>query len=112
MQAVLDEAKAIRLSTTHFDHIQFMVELGPMDWLKYEIKKAKELEDENRKIRLAIGMKDLTLDQFQHMFGLSTLKNMRSPENYASQKLLTLDRKKLAAVCFFFFFFFFFFSFS
>ena len=98
MQAVLDEAKAIRLSTVHFDHIQFMVELGPMDWLKYEIKKAKELEDENRKIRLAIGMKDLTLDQFQHLFGLSTLKNMRSPENYASQKLLTLDRKKLAAV--------------
>jgi hypothetical protein len=97
MQKVLDEAKAIRLTTSHFEYIQFMVDLGPMDWLKYEIKKAKELDDENRKIRLAIAMKDLTLDQFQHLFGLNTLKNMRSPENYASQKLLTLDRKKLAA---------------
>tara|TARA_R110002050_G_scaffold298873_1_gene462956 strand:+ start:61 stop:453 length:393 start_codon:yes stop_codon:yes gene_type:complete len=31
------------------------------------------------------------------MFHLDSLKNMRSPENYANQKLLTLDRKKLAA---------------
>ena len=100
--------------------------------LKYEIKKAKELGDEDRKIKLSIEMKDLTLDQFQHMFGLNSLRNMRSPENYArfffllfkynkdksnlftplhlpqqqqnnnnnnnnSQKLITLDRKKLAA---------------
>ena len=47
--------------------------MGPMDWLKYEIKKAKELDQENRKIRLAIGMKDLTLDQFGHLFGLLIL---------------------------------------
>jgi CheY-like chemotaxis protein len=97
MQSVYDRATAIRLTTLHFEYLKILLDLGAMDWLKYEIKKAKELGDENRKIRLAIMMKDLTLDQFGHMFGLNSLKNMRSPENYASQKLLTMDRKKLAA---------------
>ena len=96
MKNVLQRAKDIRLTTVHFEYIQYLVDLGPMDWLKFEIKKAAELEELNRKIRLSIEMKDLTLTQFGSLFGLNSLKNMRSPENYASQKLLTLDRKKLA----------------
>jgi len=97
MKAVYDNANAIRLTTAHLEYIGGLLELGAMEWLKYEIKKARELEDNMRKIRLAIAMKDLTLDQFGHMFTLESLKNMRSPENYASQKLISLDRKKLAA---------------
>ena len=96
MKAVLARANEIRLATIHLEYIQHLLDLGPMDWLKFEIKKAKELGDENRKIRLSIEMKDLTLTQFANIFGLNTLKNMRSSENYASQKLLSMDRKKLA----------------
>ena len=96
MQKVVERADAIGLNTHHLDYTKYLLGLQPMDWLKFEIKKAKELGDNNRKIRLSIEMKDLTLTQFGHLFGLNSLKNMRSPENYASQKLLTIDRKKLA----------------
>ena len=63
MQAVFDNATAIRLTTPHLEYIEMMLGMGAMDWLKFEIKKAKELGDDMRKTRLAIEMKDLTLDQ-------------------------------------------------
>ena len=96
MKSVVAKADGVRLETHHLDYCKYLLGLSPMDWLKFELKKAKELGDEDRKIRLSIEMKDLTLSQFSHLFGLNTLKNMRSPENYASQKLLSMDRKKLA----------------
>eukprot|EP01094_Clydonella_sp_ATCC50884_P015120 TRINITY_DN2569_c0_g1_i1.p1 TRINITY_DN2569_c0_g1~~TRINITY_DN2569_c0_g1_i1.p1 ORF type:complete len:1924 (-),score=743.67 TRINITY_DN2569_c0_g1_i1:162-5840(-) len=97
MEAVSAAAKDIRLTTAHFERIDGLLSLGEESWLKMEIKKAKELNDVPRKIRLGVRLKVLSLEQFESMFGFSQFKSLRSAQDFASAKLVTLDRKKLAA---------------
>ena len=63
---------------------------------KVEIKKAAEIGDEARKVRLAIRLKEISLDTFGSMLGVLQYKSLRSGKDFASQKLLTTDRKKLS----------------
>lgn len=96
MEKVFQEATDIRLTTEHFETIKKYLDFSEEDFLKLEIKKAKEIGDEARKIRIAIRLKELTLDTFGNMFGVLQFKSLRSPKDYANQKLVTTDRKKLA----------------
>jgi len=96
MEQVYADATEIRLSTPHLEKINGYLSFSEEDFLKLEIKKAKEIGDEDRKIRVAIRLKELTLDTFGNMFGVLQFKSLRTPKDYAAQKMVTTDRKKLA----------------
>jgi len=96
MEQVNADAVAIRLTTPHFEKIQGYLSFSEEDFLKLEIKKAKEIGDEDRKIRVSIRLKELTLDTFGNMFGVLQYKSLRTPKDFAAQKMVTTDRKKLA----------------
>ena len=96
MTQVLNDAQAIRLSTKHFERIEALLNLSEEDFLKLEIKKAKEVNDVARKIRLAIRIKEIALDTYGHLFSIHQCKSLRTPKDFAQLKLVTTDRKKLA----------------
>lgn len=97
MEQVSRDAAEIRLSTAHLERLNALLALGEEDFLKLEIKKAREINDPERKIRLAIRLKVLSLNQFESMFDFAKLRSLRNPQDFAAQKLLTTDRKKLTA---------------
>ena len=96
MESVYESANEIRLTTPHFERIGGYLDFSEEDFLKLEIKKAKEIGDEDRKIRISIRLKELTLDNFGKMFTVLQFKSLRTGKDFASQKLVTTDRKKLA----------------
>jgi len=95
MQAVLEKAQAIRLNTPHFDRIEGMLSMDREGWLKLELKKAKELDDEPRKIRLGIMLKQITLTMYEKMFTIDQLRTLRTAEDFANAKMVALNKKKL-----------------
>jgi hypothetical protein len=97
MQQLSLDAAEIRLVTPHIERINGLLSLGEEDFLKLEIKKAREINDADRKIRLAIRLKVLSLNQFEQMFEFSKFRSLRNAQDFASQKLVTMDRKKLVA---------------
>jgi hypothetical protein len=104
------EEEPMREAVTRADAIQYQhASVGQLKtWLFHtseekftqeQLKVSVRLGDEPRRIRCTIKLKDLVFAKMGSMFDLDSYPRLRSPQDWADRKLLTLNREKLAASC-------------
>jgi hypothetical protein len=96
MTATLEEAKRLAFSSAEIEKIAELLALPEEDFVKLQLKKAAELEDPVRVINRTIRLRSLFLDKHKAMFEPHLFPKLRSPETFASSKLLASSKKKLA----------------
>ena len=96
MQSVLKEADEAFYSTAEIEDIRNKLQLKEEEFVKLQLKRANELNDPDRAINREIRLKNLFLDRCGNMFQLSNCHLLRSSEDWAALKVLTMKRAALA----------------
>eukprot|EP00013_Stygamoeba_regulata_P023515 CAMPEP_0177666056 /NCGR_PEP_ID=MMETSP0447-20121125/21382_1 /TAXON_ID=0 /ORGANISM="Stygamoeba regulata, Strain BSH-02190019" /LENGTH=1567 /DNA_ID=CAMNT_0019172187 /DNA_START=105 /DNA_END=4808 /DNA_ORIENTATION=- len=95
LEAAVEQADAINMEHAIIEECRGYLCLSMDKFLQEQLKKAKQLNDPARAIRLTIKMKDMFFATHGKMFIFKTYGNLRNPEAYAKAKLFGRDQLKL-----------------
>eukprot|EP01099_Mayorella_cantabrigiensis_P000475 TRINITY_DN1221_c0_g2_i3.p1 TRINITY_DN1221_c0_g2~~TRINITY_DN1221_c0_g2_i3.p1 ORF type:complete len:779 (+),score=191.17 TRINITY_DN1221_c0_g2_i3:2124-4460(+) len=91
MEGIYNRAVAIRMHTEPMDRLGGLLRLSEEELIKLMLKAAIALNDENRRVKLSIRMKEIFFARFGDSFVLSQSKKLKSPGEFARGKLFGKD---------------------
>ena len=95
MNSILAEADDIHYTSPVLEEITAKLALNDEDFVKLQLKAARDLNDPDRVVNREIRLKEIFLTRFGHMFSFKQCSILRDPEEWASLKFLSLDRAGL-----------------
>jgi len=91
MESIYNRAVSIRMHTEPMDRLGGLLRLSEEELIKLMLKAAIALNDENRRVKLSIRMKEIFFSRFGDSFVLSQSKKLKSAVEFARGKLFGKD---------------------